>query len=85
MADARQKARFDEPSPRRTAKHGTRENQSVEANEVLPVKRLDGEVVWQGEIPFAGGMHCEVWVGRWEKVEKMSPGLTTPYPTDGPL
>lgn len=58
-----------------------RESQSVEASEVPPVKRLDGEVVRQGEIPFAGGMYYEVWVGLWEKgevagvkVEKVSTG-----------
>jgi len=48
------------------------------------VKRLDGEVVRQGEIPFAGGMYYEVWVGQWkkgtdevggEKVEKVSLSL----------
>ena len=51
------------------------------------VKRLDGEVVRQGEIPFAGGMYYEVWVGQWkkgaeevggEKLEKVSLSLTTP-------
>ena len=43
------------------------EIRSVEASEVPPVKRLDGEVTRLGDIPFAGGLYCEVWVGRWEK------------------
>jgi len=51
------------------------------------VKRLDGEVVRQGEIPFAGGIYYEVWVGQWkkgvgevggEKTEKVSPTVATP-------
>ena len=64
-----------------------RESLSAEVSEVPPVKKLDGEVVRQGEIPFAGGMYYEVWTGVWEKrsgelggekPEKVSPGLTTP-------
>ena len=82
-----QKVRFNEPLSPRTAKHGARESQSVEVDEIPLVKRLDGEVVRQGEIPFAGGMYYEVWVGQWkkgaeevdgEKVEKVSLSLATP-------
>ena len=61
-----QKLRFDEPLPHRTAEHEI-QSQSAEANEAPPVKRLDKEVTRLGEIAFAGGMYCEVWVGRWEK------------------
>jgi len=42
-------------------------NQSVEANEAPPVKRLDGEVTKLRDIAFAGGVHCEVWRGVWER------------------
>jgi len=71
-----QKLRFLEPLPQR--------------EETPLVKRLDGEVTSIGDIAFAGGMYCEVWVGRWEKggregigeekvdVEKVSLSLTTP-------
>jgi len=74
MADT-QKLRFLEPLPQR--------------EEIPLVKRLDGEVTRLGEIAFAGGMYCEVWVGRWEKgsregtggekvdVEKVSLSLAT--------
>jgi heat shock protein HslJ len=61
-----------------------RESQSVEVKEVPPVKRLDGEVVRQGETAFTGGMYCEVWVGQWEKgggkldPEKVSLSLNAP-------
>ena len=36
-------------------------------SEVPPVKRLDGEVMKQSKLPFAGGTNCEVWVGRWKE------------------
>jgi len=82
-----QKVQFNEPLSPRPVKHGTREIQSVDVNEIPLVKRLDGEVMRQGEIPFAGGMYYEVWVGQWkkgagegggEKVEKVSLSITTP-------
>ena len=68
MADI-QETRFNGPWPRRTADRGL-----VEASEAPPVKRLDGEVTRQGEIAFAGGTRCEVWVGQWRKFgfEKVS-------------
>ena len=62
-----QKVRFNEPPLRRITEQKTRDNQPVEANEVPPIRRLDGEVVREGDIAFAGGMHFEVWIGRWEK------------------
>jgi len=31
------------------------------------VRKLDGEVIRQGKIPFAEGVFGEVWEGRWEK------------------
>ncbi|KAF9783715.1 hypothetical protein BJ322DRAFT_1109564 [Thelephora terrestris] len=40
---------------------------NVEGNQPPPVKRLDGEVTRQGDIPFAEGRYCEVWMGVWEK------------------
>ena len=58
-------------NPLRTAKHETPDDQSdgqsIEADEPPPIKRLDGEVTRLGDMPFAGGMYCEVWVGRWVK------------------
>lgn len=61
-----QKVRFNEPLPRPTAKHEA-ESQPAEANEVPPIKILDGEVERLGEIAFAAGTRCEVWVGQWGK------------------
>ncbi|KAF9651706.1 kinase-like protein [Thelephora ganbajun] len=58
---------FHEPLLLRTTKPGTQESQLVETDEAPPVKRLDGEVTKLGDIAFAGGTHCEVWIGRWEK------------------
>jgi len=61
------------------------ETHSAAADETQIVKRLDGEVTRLEEIAFAGGEHCEVWVGEWRKggsgevsgrkvdVEKVSP------------
>ena len=43
------------------------EGHSVEPNQPPVYKRLDGEVKRQGEMPFSGGAHCEVWIGIWEK------------------
>lgn len=51
----------------RTAEPETAEGHSVETNKPPPVKRLDGEVKRQGEMAFSGGMHCEVWIGIWDK------------------
>lgn len=50
-----------------TAEPETMEGHSIETNQPPPVKRLDGEVKRQGEMAFSGGMHCEVWIGIWEK------------------
>ncbi|KAF9653023.1 kinase-like protein [Thelephora ganbajun] len=61
------KLRSHEPLPRHTSEHETQDSQPVEVNEAPPVKRLDGEVTRLGEIAFAGGLCCEVWIGRWEK------------------
>ena len=69
-----QKVRFSEPSLRRTVEQNTDDDQSAEANEAPPVRRLDGEVVRTGEMPFSGGMHFEVWTGRWEKGGKKKSG-----------
>jgi len=72
------------PPPLRVTEGGTRESQPVEAGEVPPVKRLDGEVVRQGELPFAAGTHCQLWAGRWRKrggeedvYEKVGSSLTS--------
>lgn len=66
--------------------------QSVEVNGAQPVKRLDGEVVKLGEIPYSAGTWFETWVGQWERptkgrrggvdeekveIEKVSQSLTT--------
>jgi len=84
-----QKVRFNEPLLRPAAKRGTRDSQSINANELPPVKRLDGEVVRTMEIPFSEGTHYDLWAGQWEKgagevggvgIEKVSPSLTTPIP-----
>ena len=88
MADV-QKVRFDEPLLRPTAKRGTRDSQLIDPNELPPVKRVDGEVVRTGDIPFSGGMHYDLWAGQWKKgagevggvgVEKVSLSLATPIP-----
>lgn len=42
-------------------------NRSAEANQPLPVKLLTEEVTKRGDIPFAEGRYCEVWVGYWSK------------------
>ena len=82
-----QKVRFNEPPPPRTATQGTRDSQSGNAGELPPAKRLDGEIVRLGSVPFYGGVHYEVWTGQWkkgagevggERVEKVSLSLTTP-------
>jgi len=88
MADV-PKVRFNEPLLRPTAKRGTRDSQSTNANELPPVKRLDGGVVKTGNIPFSGETHYELWTGEWKKgagevggvgVEKVSLSLTIPIP-----
>ena len=62
--------------------------QSTKAKEVLPVRRLDGEVTKTDDVAFAAGPHCEIWRGQWVKgrdVEKvrlrliMSTPLTWPF------
>ncbi|KAF9649126.1 kinase-like protein [Thelephora ganbajun] len=58
---------FRELLRRRTAEPETQDSQLVEANTASPVKQLDGEVTRLGEVALAGGMYCEVWIGRWEK------------------
>ncbi|KAF9782374.1 kinase-like domain-containing protein [Thelephora terrestris] len=51
-----------------TSQHGTlAENNLVEAIQPPSVKRLNGEVEREGEIPFAEGRYCEVWEGLWRK------------------
>jgi len=90
-----QKLQSHEP-PRHTVEHEIQDTQSVETNEAPPVKRLDGEVTRQGDVAFAAGAYCDVWVGRWEKrsgergsgeaggekveVEKVSLSLVTSIP-----
>jgi len=79
MADI-QKVRFDEPLPRLTAKRGSRDTQSISANELPSVKRLDGEVVKMGDFPLSGGTHYDLWTGQWKKgsgEEKVSQSLAT--------
>jgi len=36
------------------------------------IKRLDGEIERQGDIPFAGGLYCDVWLGTWLSGEKVA-------------
>ncbi|KAF9780777.1 hypothetical protein BJ322DRAFT_281225 [Thelephora terrestris] len=53
---------------RQTSQHGTlAENNLVEAIQPPFVKRLNGEVEREGQIPFAEGRYCEVWEGLWRK------------------
>ena len=56
---------------RDTVEHETRESQPVETTGPPPVKRLDGEVTKKGELAFAGGAYCEVWIGLWDKCEEV--------------
>jgi hypothetical protein len=35
------------------------------------IKRLDGEIKRDGDIPFAGGLYCDVWLGTWLGGEKV--------------
>ena len=62
------------PPPRRIVKRGSRENRLAGANGVPPVKRLDGEVVRQGNCAFASGLYWEVWEGRWKKCGRAEGG-----------
>ena len=55
------------PPPRRVVNRESRESQLAGAGGVPPVKRLDGEVVRQGNCAFASGPYWEVWEGRWKK------------------
>ena len=52
---------------RDTVEHDTQESQPVRTTEPPPVKRLNGEVTRRGELPYAGGTYCEVWIGYWNK------------------
>ena len=76
MADV-QKARFDERLPHQ-------ESRPVDHSELPSVKRLDRKVTRKGDIPFAGGVYCEVWVGFLDNgggkadPEKAGLSLTTP-------
>lgn len=83
--DGRSKLRFQE------SLWEVQEFQRDEGDELLTVKRLNGDVKKQGELAFAGGTSCEVWVGRWEKhgkgigregedVEKVSLNFTLSAP-----
>ena len=65
MVDIR-KVRLNEPLSCPTAKREA-ESQPTEANEVSPIKVLDGEVERLGEIPFTEGTRYQVWVGQWRK------------------
>ena len=73
--------RFYEPPSRHTTEHDIQDVQSLEGDEMQPVKRLDGEVTRLEDMAFAGGTYCEVWVGQWARgggeVEKVSMSLTT--------
>jgi len=54
------KVYFDEPLPHPHAE------QEIPGG-APSIKRLDGEVKKLGHIPFAGGIHCEIWKGQWER------------------
>ena len=82
-----QKVRLNDQSPPQAARQGTQDSQPVNHSELPPAKRLDGEVVILGDIPFSEGMHYEIWTGQWrkgprevggERVEKVGLSLTTP-------
>ena len=57
----------DEPVPHNTVEHEPRESQQIEASELPPIRRLDGEVTRMGAHPYAGGTYCEIWEGLWRK------------------
>ena len=63
------------PQPHRTRKHEIQDVQPSEPNEVLPVRRLDGEVTRTGDIAFTAGAHCEIWIGEWVKGGRMEGGV----------
>ena len=50
-----------------TAVHETQEAPMNESSDPPPVKRLNGKITRTGDLPFAGGTYCEVWVGLWDK------------------
>ena len=90
MFDIQQPRSPETPSSRST-EHEIQDTQPIEASEPPPIKRLDGEIKRLGDIAFAGGTFCEVWVGEWskgskeegggeeidgEKIEKVSIGFT---------
>ena len=58
---------FHEPLRRPTVVHEAQESLLDESSEPPPVKRLDGKITRKGELAFAGGTYCEVWVGMWDK------------------
>ena len=61
------RVQFNASPPRRVIKRGSRESRWLEVNGVPPAKRLDGEIVRQGNCAFASGPYWEVWEGRWKK------------------
>jgi len=75
-----QKVQFHEPLRRPTMIYDIQESLLDESSKPPPVKRLDGKVTKKGELAFAGGTYCEVWVGLWDNgggeeigVEKADP------------
>ena len=38
-----------------------------ESSDPPPVKQLNGKITREGELAFAGGTYCEVWIGLWDK------------------
>ena len=88
-----QKVQFHEPLRRPTVVSEPQVSPLDESSEPPPVKRLDGKITKKGELAFAGGTYCEVWVGLWDKggeeagreksdPEKVSLGLATFCPPD---
>lgn len=51
----------------RASRHETLGNHSIEAMQLSPIKVLNGKITKLGEIPFAEGRYCEVWVGLLQK------------------
>ena len=62
-----QESRSSEPPPNRTTEHEIQDVQPTEPNEPPRFGRLDGEITRTGDFAFAGGPHCELWVGQWVK------------------
>jgi len=63
---------FHKPPQRPTQVEDTQKSPLDESSDPPPVKRLDGKITREGELPFGGGTHCEVWVGLWDKGGKQS-------------